>query len=352
MCSPSPPAPLDYQAAAKEQGVQNIEAAKQSNHNVISPYGTQQYYSTTNDPTAYKSQLEKTIADAQAAIPQWQGGDQSWRVQFNTGPNGSERAAQWFTDTTNQKQAAVKQAQDALAQFQKTGLVPQDTSRPTLMQTFSPQEQALYDQSNKIKQLLGGLGQQGAESLQGVVGKPVDFSGAPQTGSYEDTRKSVIDAMMGRTNEDYGKQLEQTNANLIAAGVRPGTKAYGDQRFMLDRARNDARQQAEVAGGNAASQAYGVDEARRRQAITELLAQRQVPINEISALMSGSQVSNPFQVPGYNGQPVAAAPTFAATNALSGYNTDLFNQQAATAGNQQSGLVGLGGTALMAGAML
>jgi hypothetical protein len=68
--------------------------------------------------------------------------------------------------------------------------------------------------------------------------------------------------------------------------------------------------------------------------------------------MSGSQVSNPFQMPGYaqNAQ-VAPAPVYAATNALGQYQSDVFNQQQAQQGNTQSGLFGLGGSALMAGGM-
>lgn len=226
-----------------------------------------------------------------------------------------------------------------------------DGDQPTLTQTFSPEQQALYNQSTATQQQLGKVAGQGATALEGVIGKSVDFSGAPQTGNYDATRKSVIDAMMGRANEDYAKQTDNANSNLIAAGIRPGTKAYADNQQMIERSRNDARANAEVAGGNAAAQAYGVDEARRRQSITEQLAQRQTPLNEISALMSGSQVSNPFQTPGYaqNAQ-VGASPLFAATQEQGDWETGLYNNQAAQAGNLQSGLFGLAGVGMKAGA--
>ena len=224
---------------------------------------------------------------------------------------------------------------------------------PTLTQTFSPEQQALYNQSTATQQQLGQVAGQGAQALQGVVGTGVDFSGAPQTGSYDATRKSVIDAMMGRANEDYTKRTDMDRSNLIAAGIRPGSKAYADNQQMIERARNDARQQAEIAGGNAASQAYGVDEARRKQAITEQLAQRQTPLNEITALLSGSQVSNPFTMPGYaQNTQVGQTPVFGAAQAQGDWTSDLYNAQAGAAGNQQSGLFGLGGSGIMAGAML
>ena len=54
---------------------------------------------------------------------------------------------------------------------------------PTLTQTLSPEQQALYNQSTATQQQLGKVAGQGATALEGVVGKGVDFSGAPATGT-------------------------------------------------------------------------------------------------------------------------------------------------------------------------
>jgi hypothetical protein len=218
-----------------------------------------------------------------------------------------------------------------------------------MTQTFSPEQQELYNQSVQTKQLLGGLGTQGATALQGVIGKELDLSGQPAVGGYDQTRQSVMDAMMSRTNEDYANQRDQANSELIAAGIRPGTKAYADRMQMIERSRNDARQQAEIAGGNMTSQAFNVDTQRRKDAIAELLAQRQTPLNEVTALMSGSQVSNPFAVPGAaQNSNIAPAPIFGATQA--GYNSqmDAYNAKAGQSGQLMSGLFGLGAAGLMA----
>lgn len=231
--------------------------------------------------------------------------------------------------------------------------------RPTLVQRFGPEQQGLFDQNMRLKGLLGGLGLQGARNLKGVIGKKLDLSGAPDApGSYDETRQRVIDAMMSRTNEDYAKSTDTANSDLIAAGISPGTKAYGDKMQMIERSRNDARQQAEIAGGNAASQAYGMDAQSRKDSIAEILAQRQMPLNEISALMSGSQVSNPFSSPGYSPTQVGQTPVFGGAQAQYGANADSFNAQAANAARMQQGAVTLGaaglgawGTAAAAGAM-
>jgi hypothetical protein len=232
-----------------------------------------------------------------------------------------------------------------------TQTVTWNGDQPNVTQTLSPEQQALYSKQSLNQGLLADLGTQGAQSLQGIVGRPVDFSGAPQTGNYEDVRKSVIDAMMSRANEDYGKQTDQSNSDLIAAGIPVGSKAYADRQQMIERSRNDARTQAEAAGGAEAARAYGIDADRRRQAIQEYLAQRQTPLNEISALNSGSQVTNPFAMPGVSqSSQVAPAPLFGAATAQGNYNTDIYNADVSQRNALMQGLFGLGGAAV-AGSM-
>jgi len=224
---------------------------------------------------------------------------------------------------------------------------------PTLTQAFSPSQQALYDQQVKSQQLLGGLGNQGINAAQGVIGNKVDYSGTPaMPGSSEAIRQQVYDAMMQRPNEDIAVQRDNANSQLTAAGIPKDSLAYQNAMRQIDRQQNDARNQAVVSGGVEAQRNYGMDIQSRQQGLNEYNAQRSIPLNEITALMSGSQVSNPFQMPGYaqNAQ-VAPAPTYAATNATGQYATDIFNQQAAQQGNLQSGLFGLGGSALQGAAM-
>jgi hypothetical protein len=221
------------------------------------------------------------------------------------------------------------------------------TDRPTLTQTFSAPQQALFDKSMQAKGLLGDLSISGAGALNNVIGKNLDLGPAPAVGSYDDTRQRVIDASMSRANEDYGKQTDQTNSDLIAAGIRPGTKAYADRMQMIERSRNDARTQAEIAGGNAATQAFNTDTQRRKDTIAEILAQRQTPLNEVTALMSGSQVNNPFAMPNAaQNSNVQPAPIFGAAQAQYGAAQDQYNAGVGQSNAMMSGLFGLGGAAL------
>ena len=218
--------------------------------------------------------------------------------------------------------------------------------QPTLTQEFSPEQQALYEQSNRVKMLLGGLGEQGSIALQDILGRNLDLSGMPpQPGSGTETRQRVIDAMMGRANEQFGQREEQQRSDLVAAGIRPGTEAYDREMQRIDQARNDFRSQAELAGGTEASRDFTMDAERRRQAIAELLSERQTPLNEITALMSGSQVQNPFAGGlGYQaGAQVGAAPVFGAAQSQGQYDMDAYNARAGAYGNMMSGLFsGLG----------
>ena len=230
----------------------------------------------------------------------------------------------------------------------------EDGSRPTMTQTLSPAQMALYNQQLQTKGLLAGLGTQGAQALQGVVGKNLDLSGAPQTpADYGATRDQIINAQMARVNEDAGVSRDEAQSNLIASGIREGTKAYQDKMNLIQRGVNDAKN---VAIGNASTQtqqAYQQDAQRRKDSIAELLAQRQTPLNEINALMSGSQVNNPFAVPGASqNSNVAPAPIFGAAQAQYGAANDTYNAQQQANAGMTSGLFSLGAAGLRAyGAM-
>lgn len=215
--------------------------------------------------------------------------------------------------------------------------------RPTMTQTFSPEQQALYEQSMQTKGLLGGLGIQGAESLQGVVGKNLDFSGAPAAPTAGGSRDDVYNAMMTRINEGTDQSRDQKNSDLIAAGIRPGTKAYQDAMFAIDRGANDARQQAIIAAGAEGQRDFSMDTQARKDAIAEILAQRQTPLNEINALMSGSQVSNPFAVPGAaQNANITPPPLYNAALQKGQYGTDVYNAGVGQQNAMMNGLFSLG----------
>lgn len=203
----------------------------------------------------------------------------------------------------------------------------------------------------QTKGILGDLGTQGATALQDVIGQNLDLSGAPAApGSAEQTRQNAYDAIMSRVNEDTTGQRDQRNSDLIAAGIRPGTKAYDDAQNLISRQYNDARQQAILASGQEGQRDFTMDTEARKNAIAETLLGRQTPLNEINALMSGSQVSNPFAVPGAaQNSNIQPAPLYTAAQDQYGAGLDASNAQNAMSGNMMSGLFSLGAAGMKAG---
>lgn len=357
MCAPSPPPAPDYAGAATAQGQANVDAArataKLSNPNVISPYGTQ-------------------------------------KVEYGRGIGFDQKAfdaatAKYTTDLAAYNKALAKSKNGGKGLVKPTAPVLNDfpnkvgPDQALVTQTFSPEQQALYDKSIQTKKLMGDLGVTGATALQDVVGKNLDISSAPSQrpafdpsllspmpDNAEATRATVIDAMMGRVNRDFTQRQDQTNSDLIAAGIRPGTEAYSRAMMQLGQQRNDATQQAILAGGQEASRDYSMDmgrrtqgaaeqaqafaqsDAARRQAIAEILSQRQTPLNEINALTSGAQVTNPFAAGlGYQaGANVQPAPIFDATKAKGAWDQNAYAQGVGQSNSMMSGLFSLGSAAI------
>jgi hypothetical protein len=86
----------------------------------------------------------------------------------------------------------------------------------------------------------------------------------------------------------------------------------------------------------------------QQQALAQAIQGRQMPLNEISALMSGSQIQNP-QFGAYSGSNVVAAPVFGAAQLQAQNAQNTYNQQIAQQNANTGGLFQLGG-ALLGGA--
>lgn len=184
---------------------------------------------------------------------------------------------------------------------------------------------------------------------------------------YTDAQQQAILSANQQAQQDFAQamQLRQQTVgeakDIFGATAQARAQAQAEQQAMFG-ASNVARAQAvqeakDILGATAAARGQYVSErqaeqaamdTQRKQAIAEYLMMRQVPLNEITALMSGSQVANPFAMPGYaqNAQ-IAAAPIYQATADKGQYASDIYNVQAQQAANMQSGLFGLGGAGAM-----
>lgn len=140
-------------------------------------------------------------------------------------------------------------------------------------------------------------------------------------------------------NAAQGQQYNQNLQNLQMQNTA------AQQNFNNQLAVSQARNAALGQQFNQNLQGAQFANTAQQQALAQALQQRQMPLNEITALMSGSQIQNPTFQP-YQGSNVAAAPIMQAAMANGQAGMNLYNAQQGANNATMSGLFGLGGAGL------
>lgn len=228
----------------------------------------------------------------------------------------------------------------------KTYNVPQRTATVSL----NDAQQGILDSTQAAQGNLAEVGRVQSGRLNSILG--ADPVASPElTTSYNtdfsEDRGRVEEALMSRLNPSLAQDREDLRTSLANQGIREGSPAFDRAMGRLDEQSNDARMQAILAGGqeqsrlvglerdragfenNAAAQQYGLDTSARQQ-----------PINEIMAILSGSQVQQPSFV--------NTPQTQMAGVDRAGLEMDAYNQNLAAYNNRQQGL----GSLLGAGATI
>lgn len=137
-----------------------------------------------------------------------------------------------------------------------------------------------------------------------------------------------------RLDPRFTQEEDRLRTRLANQGVTEGSEAWNREMSAFGQTKNDAYNSLMLQG--------------RGQAFNELSAIRNQPINEISALLSGSQVSNPNV---NMAQPQGAATTDVAGLINQNYNQRLSAWQTNQAQRQSllGGLFGLGASAISGG---
>ena len=327
MGKPSPPPAPDYAGAAREQGVANQAAARQtavlSNPNIISPYGNQ------------------TVS-----------------YDMASGFDG--------------------------------------TPQPTITQTLTPEAQATLESQQRVQRSLAGLGEQATGTAQRIMGTPFQYTGpdiqtsvgnipAPRTElDLSGVAKMPVNAgmtgqqaIMARLQPQLEQRSNALRQNLANQGITLGSEAYNAAMRDESQAQNDLLSQAALQGigldMSANQQGYGQalgtagfynqgaaqDINQRLQAAqfgNQAAAQRlqqelglyNVPLNQITALMSGSQIQAPQFQTYTGGGEIGAAPLAQAATNQGNYNTAAYNAQMQALGGLYSGLGSLAGGGIAA----
>jgi len=246
-----------------------------------------------------------------------------------------------------------------------TQLVSYEGDIPTVRQTLTPTAQRTLEAQQNVDLSLSNLAQKGTGIASNVLDKPFTFGGPAVQTSLDTSGIAKMpvnagmtgqEAIMARLEPSLAKQRVSTETQLINQGLRPGTEAYNNAIQLLGQQENDARQQvalqglnldigANAQGYNQALQSGQFGNTAQQQALAQAIQQRQMPLNEINALTSSSQIQNP-QFAAYQGANVQAAPIANAAAQQGAYNQNAYNQQVAQNNANTAGLFSLGGAAL------
>lgn len=146
--------------------------------------------------------------------------------------------------------------------------IPQFTATTSL----SPSGQRVQDLNDQTQENIATIGRDQSGRIGELLGKPVDLSN-------EATEARLMDLGSKRLDPRFAREEEALRTRLVNQGIRPGTAAFDAEMGNFSQGRNDAYNQLLLQG--------------RGQAVQEALTERNQPINEITALLSGSQVSQP-----------------------------------------------------------
>jgi hypothetical protein len=152
-----------------------------------------------------------------------------------------------------------------------------DIPQFTATQTLSPDQQKLYDLNNQTQQNLGQIGVDQSSKIGSLLNTPFD----PATANAAVENK--IDALgAARLDPQFARSEDALRTKLANQGIQPGSAAWNAEMTQFQQGKNDAYNQLFLSGN--------------QQAFQQAQATRNQPINEITALMSGSQVSPPNYV--------------------------------------------------------
>ena len=229
---------------------------------------------------------------------------------------------------------------------------------------LSPEQQAAYNKDVAMNAQLQDVGIQGVGYVQSALNKPLSFEGMQQVGTPGEIQQQASDAAYQNAMRYVEPRLQRQQAGLenqlANQGITRGSEAWNaameDAAAQRENVYSQAQNAAYTAGLTGANQAYNQALGARQQQISEAQTLQQNPINMLNAVRSGSQMqtsaqpqvgtSSPGQLATWSGPDLLGAAT-----AQGQYNQGVYNAGQAASSAQTSGLMGLAGTGMMAGAM-
>ena len=367
----TPPPVPDYAAAAQQQGAANIEAArataKLGNPNIYGPLGSQTISYEGDIPTIRQS----LTPDAQATLGAQQGVERS---------------------LAELGQQGVAQAKEILGTPFNPNLPGIDTS---IAESVSPVNEAAYNAGSAQRSVAGPTFQQGIDT-SGIAAMPVNAGMTGQqaimsrlqpqltqnenatrqrlanqglvTGgeAYENEMRTMgqnrndlelqaaaqginLDAMMNQqgfgqaqAQGQFGNEAQQSQFNAALQNAGMGNTAL-QQDYQNQLAAQTAQNAAAAQNFNQQLGMAQFGNTAQQQSLDQQLALRNQPLNQITGLMSGSQIQMP-QFQGYQGANIAAAPIYQGVQDTFQGQMDQYGIRQAAKNATTQGLMSMGGS--------
>jgi hypothetical protein len=151
--------------------------------------------------------------------------------------------------------------------------------------------------------------------------------------------ENYSDAIMRRLQPQIQHQTEMSDAQLANQGIVPGTEAYTNAKRVLGQQQNDLLTSAQIGG-------IGVGQQANQQAYNQQLQTYNNPLQQLGAFNQATQAGyvNPYN------QAAVAGPDYLGAQATSNAAAIAAqNARNAQTANMQSGLYGLGASAILGG---
>ncbi len=219
------------------------------------------------------------------------------------------------TATTQQQLNMVDQTtpQGSLT-YNQSGTWADGTPKYSATTALTPEQMGIFNTNQATEGNIAKIGLDQSGRIGDLLGKPLQLGNAA-------TEARLMELGTARLNPQFARDDETLRTRLLNSGIREGSDAWNTEMTRQAQNKNDAINQLLLTG--------------RGQANQEIMAERNQPINEITALMSGSQVSNP---------------TFASTpqTQVGGVNytglvSDQYKAKTAADSAAMGGLFGMGG---------
>lgn len=335
----SPPPAPDYSQAAKDTAAGNLEMAKYTTAanriNQYTPYGSLTY--TKKAPTFDEAGYNRAMQAYQTAQSQ----PQTYTTSGSYFPSSSlEMAESNKLPGTSQTVMSSSFGGSTMAAPNRADfMIGDDGGGWEQHMQLTPQAQATLEKNMALSDKYADVANIGFDKTRAIFENPeIDESTLPQRAI--DIGKTAQEALLARLNPTLMNDEEALRTRLANQGIGLGSNAYTREMMLQGQRGNDLRLQAALQGIN-------LDQANRAAALNEAYTKQSRPLDLINSLRTGAQVQNPQFQGFYNQANVAGPDLLGATNQqyaqqMAGYNAD----QAAQS-SMLSGLMGLGGAALM-----